>query len=83
VTMRVGRVGRHIKPNNFSIIYISKNFADQKKTVFTYLLLNELSDVSEKKVSLIGTYNGPMVIKYIKFECNKKYILNILSLPEG
>jgi len=48
---RVGRVGRHIKPNNFSIIYLRrmKNSADQKKTVITYLLLTELSDVCEKK----------------------------------
>jgi len=52
----MGRAGRHIKPNNFSIIYIRgmKNSADRKKTVFTYLLLNELSDASEKKVSLIA-----------------------------
>jgi len=35
-----------------------KNSADQKKTVFTYLLLYEISDVCEKKVSLKSTYYG-------------------------
>jgi len=54
-TTRVGRVGHHIKPNNFSIIYIRtewKTLWTEKKTVFKYLLLYELSDVCEKKLLL-------------------------------
>lgn len=53
-----------------------KNSADQKKTVFKYLLLNELSDVSEKNVSLIGylwTYGYKIYLVRMKWKIYFEY----------